>query len=162
MPQVSAADLRSTPSSTSASASIRRAAARYSSPRPPPCAAPKPSIKPGDATPQKTASSQNFTDLGIPNESQLRAVGIRRRWQFSKAGSQNNREQHEEFLRQVGEGSTAHGFRHCRFGWTFRGHAWCMPVGMLTPSLNGCPRFSLRFQPAALKIQSLRRPESLP
>jgi hypothetical protein len=32
---------------------------------------------PIDAAPQKTASSQNFTDLGIPNESQLRAVGMR-------------------------------------------------------------------------------------
>jgi hypothetical protein len=31
---------------------------------------------PIDAAPQRTASSQNFTDLGIPNESQLRAVGF--------------------------------------------------------------------------------------
>src|SRR6476659_5909302 len=84
MPQVSAAVLRSTPSSTSASASIRRAAALFFSP----LAALRSSqavrssrvIEPAApidaATPQKQASSLGSTDLGIPNESQLRAVGI--------------------------------------------------------------------------------------
>src|SRR5713226_6892782 len=85
MPQVSAAVLRSTPSSTRASASIRRAAALFFSP----LAALRSSeavrssrvtdtAAPIDAAPlQKPASSQSFTDLGIPNESQFRAVGIR-------------------------------------------------------------------------------------
>src|SRR5437016_7486521 len=84
MPQVSAAVLRSTPSSTSASASIRRAAALFFSP----LAALRSSeavrssrvidtAAPIDAAPpQKQASSQSFTDLGIPNESQFRAAGI--------------------------------------------------------------------------------------
>src|SRR5207237_4092149 len=86
MPQVSAAVLRSTPSSTSASASIRRAAALFFSP----LAALRSSeavrssrvidtAAPIDAAPpQKQASSQSFTDLGIPNESQFRAAGISR------------------------------------------------------------------------------------
>src|SRR5438445_2967793 len=85
MPQVSAAVLRSTPSSTSASASVRRAAALFFSP----LAALRSSeavrssrviatAAPIDAAPpQKQASSQSFTDLGIPNESQFRAAGIR-------------------------------------------------------------------------------------
>src|SRR6267142_3371075 len=84
MPQVSAAVLRSTPSSTSASASIRRAAALFFSPLD--------ALRSSDAvrssrvidtaapidaaSSQKTASSQSFTDLGIPNESQSPAVGI--------------------------------------------------------------------------------------
>src|ERR1700694_1093338 len=84
MPQVSAAVLRSTPSSTSASANIRRAAALSFSP----LAALRSSeavrssrvietAVPIDAAPsQKPASSQSLTDLGIPNESQFRAVGI--------------------------------------------------------------------------------------
>src|SRR5258705_13650724 len=83
MPQVSAAVSRSTPSSTSASARIRRAAALFFSP----LAALRRSeavkssrvidtAAPIDTAPQKAASSQNFTDLGIPNESQFRAVGI--------------------------------------------------------------------------------------
>src|SRR4249920_2535684 len=83
MPQVSAAVLRCTPSSTSASASIRRAAALSFSP----LAALRSSeavrssrvidtAAPIDAAPQKPASSQSFADLGIPNESQFRAVGI--------------------------------------------------------------------------------------
>src|SRR6266852_3288734 len=88
MPQVSAAVLRSTPSSTRASASIRRAAALFFSP----LAALRSSeavrssrvtdtAAPIDAAPlQKPASSQSFTDLGIPNESQFRAVGIRPSW----------------------------------------------------------------------------------
>src|SRR6185437_7030651 len=84
MPQVSAAVLRSTPSSTSASASIRRAAALFFSP--PAALRSSEAVKssrvidtaaPIDAAPQKTASSQNSTDLGIPNESNLRAGGIR-------------------------------------------------------------------------------------
>src|SRR5438552_11387515 len=87
MPQVSAAVLRSTPSSTSASASIRRAAALFFSP----LAALRSSeavrssrvidtAAPIDAAPpQKQASSQSFTDLGIPNESQFPAAGMRRR-----------------------------------------------------------------------------------
>src|ERR1700681_3818686 len=84
MPQFAAAVLRSTPSSTSASANIRRAAALSFSP----LAALRSSeavrssrvietAVPIDAAPsQKPASSQSLTDLGIPNESQFRAVGI--------------------------------------------------------------------------------------
>src|SRR5437899_10495001 len=84
MPQVSAAVLRSTPSSTSASASIRRAAPLFFSPldalrsseavrssRVIATAAPIDA-----APPQKQASSQSFTDLGIPNESQFPAAGM--------------------------------------------------------------------------------------
>src|SRR6266403_2285202 len=88
MPQVSAAVLRSTPSSTNASASIRRAAALSFSP----LAALRSSkavrssrvidtAAPINAAPLKRpASSQSFTDLGIPNESQFRAVGINHRF----------------------------------------------------------------------------------
>src|SRR6267142_6857848 len=84
MPQVSPTVLRSKPSSTSASASIRRAAAPFFSP----LAALRSSeavrssrvidtATPIDAAPLKSlASSQSFTDLGIPYESQSRAVGI--------------------------------------------------------------------------------------
>src|ERR1700687_2510465 len=93
MPQVSAAVLRSTPSSTSASANIRRAAALSFSP----LAALRSSeavrssrvietAVPIDAAPsQKPASSQSLTDLGIPNESQFRAVGIRQHGMASVA-----------------------------------------------------------------------------
>src|SRR5229473_1566566 len=50
-------------------------------------------IKPGDRyrrshrcrSSQRPASSQSFTDLGIPNESQFRAVGIRYPWAASPA-----------------------------------------------------------------------------
>src|ERR1700687_1270965 len=95
MPQVSAAVLRSTPSSTSASANIRRAAALSFSP----LAALRSSeavrasrvietAVPIDAAPsQKPASSQSLTDLGIPNESQFRAVGISPRCVKSSASS---------------------------------------------------------------------------
>src|SRR5580704_3211017 len=84
MPQASAAVLRSKPSSTSASASIRRAAPLFFSP----LAALRSSeavrssrvidtAAPIDAAPlKKPASSQSFTDLGIPYESQSRAIGI--------------------------------------------------------------------------------------
>src|ERR1700737_2272520 len=85
MPQVSAAVLRSTPSSTSASANIRRAAAlSFSRPGAARSAVAVKSsrvietLAPIAIAPlQERASSQNFLDSGIPkNESTIAAVGI--------------------------------------------------------------------------------------